>query len=179
MIQYSIKRNPRAKNLRVSVYADGTCVVSAHTLVPESVIKKFVADKSGWISEKLKQFMPFRPLIRAKDIRANYIKHKESARALVLRDLPELNRAYGFTYHTISIRNQRSRWGSCSARGNLNFNYKILFLPPHLARYLMVHELCHLGECNHSQKFWDLVSRTIPNYQDVHKELQRYRISIG
>ncbi len=109
--------------------------------------------------------------------RATYLKHKEAARELVLRRLPELNAAYGFKYGKIAIRNQKSRWGSCSSRGNLNFNYKIALLPPHLADYLMVHELCHLGEFNHSQKFWDLVGKTVPDYAKLREDLRKFRVS--
>lgn len=143
------------------------------------VIEKFVAGKSAWISDKLRSFMPFRPVVRKKNSRVEYLKHKESARQLVERRLPELNQAYNFTYKKIAIRNQKSRWGSCSAHGNLNFNYKIALLPPHLADYLMVHELCHLGEFNHSQKFWNLVARTIPEYRKVRAELHKHGMTIG
>jgi len=95
------------------------------------------------------------------------------ARALVKTKLEYFNQHYGFTYHRISIRNQRSRWGSCSKEGNLNFNYRIIFLPPALADYLIIHELCHLKEFNHSRAFWALVAQTIPHYQTVRRELKK------
>lgn len=100
-----------------------------------------------------------------------YKMHKEAARHLVTRRLAELNQVYGFKYGRISIRNQRTRWGSCSRQGNLNFHYKIALLPPHLADYVLVHELCHVRELNHSRRFWELVARTVPNFKEMRREL--------
>jgi len=105
--------------------------------------------------------------------RSKYLKHKELARALVKSRLEHFNQFHHFKYNRISIRNQRSRWGSCSKQGNLNFNYRIIFLPPLLADYLIVHELCHLKEFNHSRAFWHLVSQTIPRYLMARRELKK------
>lgn len=91
--------------------------------------------------------------------------HKERARALVHERLIHWNQFYNFTYVRVAIRNQSSRWGSCSTKRNLNFNYRIVFLAPELADYIIVHELCHLEEFNHSQDFWNLVEKTIPDFQ--------------
>lgn len=106
--------------------------------------------------------------------RAAYTKHKESARALVHRKLAEHNAHYAFTFGKVAIRNQRTRWGSCSKKGNLNFHYRITLLPDHLADYLIVHELCHLAEFNHSKKFWALVAQTIPDYKEKREALTRH-----
>ena len=95
----------------------------------------------------------------------HFEKHKRAARELAARRLAHLNRAYRFSYRRIFIRNQRSRWGSCSERRNLSFNYKIILLPPALADYILVHELCHLEEFNHSPRFWALVERAIPDHR--------------
>jgi len=105
--------------------------------------------------------------------RGTYLEHRERARALVTARLIHFNQTYGFTYGQIAIRDQRSRWGSCSSKGNLNFNYRIALLPPHLADYIIVHELCHRGEFNHSQRFWDLVARTFPDYLALRAELKK------
>lgn len=102
--------------------------------------------------------------------RAHYLAHKESARALATERVTYWNTHYGFLYNTIAIRNQQSRWGSCSIKRNLNFNYRILFLPPELVDYIVVHELCHLQEFNHASAFWQLVARTIPDYRE-HKAI--------
>lgn len=108
--------------------------------------------------------------------RSSYLKHKVAARSLVLRKIADFNAVYNFKIGRVAIRNQRSRWGSCSKLGNLNFNYKIVFLPEPLVDYLVVHELCHLGEFNHSPRFWALVGRTIPDYRARRQALKRSQI---
>ncbi len=70
------------------------------------------------------------------------------------------------------IKNHKTRWGSCSELGNLNFNYKLIFLPDAIVDYIVVHEICHLIEFNHSQDFWRLVARTIPNFRELRHELR-------
>lgn len=108
--------------------------------------------------------------------RRNYLEYKESARELVLRRVEHFNNIYNFPYGRISIRNQRTRWGSCSKKGNLNFNYKIVLIPEKLADYIIVHELCHLKEFNHSQRFWDLVAKTFPDYRKIRQDLRNPEI---
>ena len=103
--------------------------------------------------------------------RKQFLEYKEEARELARRRIEYFNQMYGFKFNTISIRNQKTRWGSCSRKGNLNFNYKIALLPARLSDYIIVHELCHLGEFNHSSKFWNLVAQTIPDYSARRKEL--------
>ena len=92
---------------------------------------------------------------------------------LALKKIEAFNKIYQFKYNRVSIRNQKTRWGSCSKSGNLNFNYKIALLPEKLVDYIIVHELCHLKEFNHSEKFWALVSITIPDYTIVRTELKQ------
>jgi len=101
----------------------------------------------------------------------HYILHKERARALVHERLSHWNQFYSHTYNRVTIRNQRSRWGSCSSKQNLNFNYRIIFLPQELVDYIIVHELCHLAEFNHSQNFWSHVARTLPDYASRRAQL--------
>jgi len=105
---------------------------------------------------------------------AAYKKHKETARELVHRKLTEHNAHYALAFGKVAIRNQRTRWGSCSKKGNLNFHYRIALLPEHLADYVIVHELCHLAEFNHSKKFWSLVAQTIPDHRARRKVLKGY-----
>ena len=125
---------------------------------------------------------------------AHYKEHKEKARALAEQKLAHYTTQYahaGYVFAVtlaedfatgkkrLSVRNQRTRWGSCSRTGNLNFNYKIALLPEPLADYIIAHELCHLGEFNHSQAFWDLVAVAIPDYRERRAELRRIERAIA
>ncbi len=104
--------------------------------------------------------------------RAHYAKHREAARALVHSRLAHYNQLYGYEFKKVFIRNTRSRWGSCSSKGNLNFNYRLALLPLALADYIVVHELCHLAEFNHSPQFWALVARAVPEHRVLRKALR-------
>lgn len=104
--------------------------------------------------------------------KAEFSQYKEKARKLVEEKIAKWNAVYNFKYNRISIKNQRTRWGSCSKKGNLNFNYKLALIPTHLAEYIVVHELCHLKEFNHSKNFWDLVTKAVPDYRECRKELK-------
>lgn len=104
---------------------------------------------------------------------AEYRQVKELARKFVHQRLTELNRHYQFSYQRIAIKNNATRWGSCSKRGNLNFHYKVHLLPAELADYVLVHELCHLKELNHSRRFWELVAQTVPQYQRQRAALKK------
>ncbi len=101
-----------------------------------------------------------------------YKKYREQARVLVHARLEHFNGYYKFTYGRVSIRNQKTRWGSCSNKGNLNFSYRILFLEPAAQDYLIIHELCHLKQFNHSKAFWDLVAEQCPDWKKYHLELR-------
>ena len=115
---------------------------------------------------------------RRTSVTKHYLEHKERARALVHERIAYWNQFYQFKFGRIAIRNQRSCWGSCSELGNLNFSYKILFLPGHLADYIIVHELCHLQEFNHSKNFWALVAKTMPKYREYRKELRSTKLAL-
>ncbi|MDB5264503.1 MAG: putative metal-dependent hydrolase [Parcubacteria group bacterium] len=149
--------------------------------MPSSKVEAFVAKHADWIEraqeriEKRKPRLPKEQLPRIRRNSKAYKEAQEQARTLVTARLIHFNKVYNFTYGTISIRNQKTRWGSCSAKGNLSFNYRIAFLPPELADYIIVHELCHTKEHNHSPRFWVEVARTIPNYLALRNQLRTYR----
>lgn len=109
---------------------------------------------------------------RASSVTKHYANHKELARKLILERLQHHNEYYDFEYNRIAIRNQRRCWGSCTSLKNLNFSYKLLFLPEHLRDYIIVHELCHLAELNHGCNFWNLVAERVPDYKECVRELR-------
>jgi predicted metal-dependent hydrolase len=102
-----------------------------------------------------------------------YLREKEAARSLVHERIAFFNVHYKFAFGRITVRNQKTRWGSCSKKGNLNFNYRLVVIPPRLADYVIVHELCHLKEFNHGKAFWKLVAEMFPDHADARAQLRK------
>lgn len=102
----------------------------------------------------------------------HYIKHKEQARMAVHARLAFFNAYYGHALRRVFIKNSKSRWGSCSSAGNLNFNYKLIFLPPEVLDYVVVHELAHLRVMDHSPRFWAEVAAVLPDYAQLRRRLR-------
>ena len=90
----------------------------------------------------------------------------------------EYSRKLGAKFNKITIRKQRTRWGSCSSNGNLNFNLLLICLPRELIRYVVWHELAHVKEKNHGRAFWELVAREFQNYREIKKKLSEYWLSV-
>jgi len=174
---YAIKYYSRSRHLRISIHEDGKVLVTAPKWASKKAINEFVLEHTYWIEEQLKVFKNKKTLDKLGQ-RALPGLHAVRARTkkLVLERLRLYNKHYKLHFNRVVIRNQRSRWGSCSAQKHLNFNYKLFFLPPELLDYVVVHELCHLQELNHSHKFWALVGETIPNYQERKKQLRGVRL---
>lgn len=100
--------------------------------------------------------------------------YRRQARGVFAERLAVCNARYGFTYGRVTIKEQKSRWGSCSRKGNLNFNWRLLLAPPPVLDYVVIHELCHLKELNHSPRFWRLVAQTCPDYATHRAWLRRH-----
>ncbi len=175
IIPYTLKRFKKSKSLKLKIRADGEVLVTAPTRLPKIIIETFVREQSDWIIEKLNHLNSL-PEPHIKTHKRDYIKYKEEARTLVLQMIEEINAHYKFAFKTIAIRDQKTRWGSCSAKKNLSFNYKIALIPKKFTEYIVAHELCHLQEMNHGPRFWKLVEETIPNYIDIQNELRKLRI---
>jgi len=95
-------------------------------------------------------------------------RYRNAARNLFQSRVAYYHSLTGGNYTSITIRDQKSRWGSCSSRGTLSFNYRLIFAPPKVLDYVVVHELCHLTHMNHSKDFWNMVEQIMPEYK-VHK----------
>ena len=172
-INYKHRTHKRTRQITLRV-RDGEVVVTTPPRIRRSFIEDFIRSKTDWITDKLRIMSGMQRL--RKESAAERRKHRVQALRIVNEKIAKLNAHYNFTYNKIAIRDQRTRWGSCSSRKNLNFNYRIVFLPDELAEYLVAHELCHLAQMNHSQAFWDLVRETIPDYQRLRAELRRVRM---
>ena len=172
-VEYILKNSKRAKRTRLAVHRGGDFVVTKPWYLSERIVESFIQQKSKWVLSKLEYFKQFKDCLILGDNKSDYLKHKDNALAFARARVDYYNQFYNFDFNKISVKNQKTRWGSCSRKGNLNFNYKILFLPEKSADYIIVHELCHLGELNHSKRFWDLVAKVMPDYSEIRKDIKR------
>jgi len=172
-VEYTLRKSKRAHKMRLAVYCDGSFVVTAPQSLDENIIERFIIEKSNWVVSKIEHFKNTPRPIFIKGTAKDYKENKLKAKALALNRIEHFNKIYNFKFDKINIKNQKTRWGSCSKKGNLNFNYRVVLIGERLADYIIVHELCHLKEFNHGKKFWNLVEKTIPDYLKIKKELKK------
>lgn len=158
-ITYRILRSNR-RTTSLQLEKDGSVLVRCPYFMPESRIRELIKEKEGWIRKKLAQ----RPA------QANPMS-REQLRALAekaVQEIPQRVTHYanqmGVTYGRITIRSQQTRWGSCSSKGNLNFNCLLMLAPEQVIDYVVVHELSHRIHMNHSAAFWKTVEAYMPDY---------------
>lgn len=163
------------KSIGLEVKADGSVLARIPRRLPDRELKKFLEEHKEWVIKKL-------------ELLEDRQKNRETSHAVPVRELmPEdiekikakfsgrvqyYSHLMGVTYGRITIRNQKTRWGSCSAKGNLNFNYQLYYLPEELLDYVIVHELAHRRHMNHSSAFWEEVGRYCPDYKECRKRLK-------
>ena len=176
-IDYTLRKSNRTKRVSLSVSHDGSVAVTIPYSLTENVAERFLQEKANWLFSRLEFFKQFEGRIIIKKTIKDYAENKEKALSLVKSKVVYFSKLYEFEYNRISVRNQKTRWGSCSKKRNINFNYKILFLTERLADYIIVHELCHTKELNHSKNFWNLVKEILPDYKKLRKEIKQ--ISLG
>jgi predicted metal-dependent hydrolase len=165
--EYQIKNSHRSSRLRITIYPEGRVMVSKPFRISLLEAEAFVRSKSNWIQRKI-ELQKSRKTIPSHGLRKVEVLEFVNSRVQVY------NQHYNFLVGKISIKDNKSLWGSASRRRNLNFNQRIASLSPEQADYIIIHELCHLQEFNHSPKFWTLVSQTIPDYKKIRKELRSY-----
>jgi predicted metal-dependent hydrolase len=172
-IEYRIRRNRKARSVRLSVSCSEGVAITAPWFVPDIIAERFVRAKAEWILRKLSELSGREAPLLSKTGKRDYERNKADALAFIRNRVEHWNRLYGFSYGKISVRNQKTRWGSCSKKGNLSFNWRLMLLPPEMADYVVVHELCHLSYFDHSVAFWGEVGRAIPNHADIRKRMRR------
>jgi len=164
-LNFRVIRSKR-KTICIQMKPDGSFIIKAPDFATDNDINELIRAKKSWIrraQEKARE--------QAGSVSENSALSMEEIQALAdkaLKVIPERVKFYaakaGVTYGRITIRNQRSRWGSCSSKGNLNFNCLLMLAPPEVLDSVVVHELCHRLEMNHSKKFYDEVIRVFPDY---------------
>ncbi|MEI6352781.1 MAG: M48 family metallopeptidase [Candidatus Nomurabacteria bacterium] len=171
-LEFSLKESVRTKRVLVTINREGEVIVTKPKRASLEMIEKFLIEKAKWIFEKSEYFKNNKTVSTITNSKKEYLENKEKALQIAKDRMEHFNKIYNFKFKNITVKNQKTRWGSCSRKGNLNFNYKIALLPEHISDYIIVHEICHLKEFNHSQRFWDLVAVTVPDYLKIRKELK-------
>src|SRR3989344_6093468 len=143
IINYTLRISRRAKHLRLAVYNGGDFIVTAPWHLSLSAIERFIVRKSKWVLDKIDHLISLPKPVKVKSSKIDYIKYKAVAKKTARDKMNYFNQFYGYKWNKISIKNQSTRWGSCSKKGNINFNYKIAVLPEKFVNYIIVHELCH------------------------------------
>ena len=159
-VPYQIIKSDR-KTIAIQIKPDGQVVVRCPKRMRIEEARRFVESKADWIEKHLAKRQP-----------QNVVKYthreieqlREQARKLIAERVKHFAPIVGVTYGQIAIRTQHTRWGSCSSKGNLNFNCLLALVPPEVLDYVVVHELCHRKELNHSARFWNEVARVMPDY---------------
>ncbi len=175
-LPYTLIRSSR-KSCSISIAADGQITVRVPLRTGDREILHLLTDRQHWIITK-------------------YLQQREKQESKPVSDLTELQRAEltkryiaaakdyfpkraayfrqftGGIYHRITIRDQKTRWGSCSARGTLSFNWRLMLAPPSVLDYVVVHELCHLTHMDHSAAFWQAVEAAYPDYRTARQWLK-------
>lgn len=168
------------KTMVLEVTREGRVIVRAPYRMPQAKIERFVREKADWIEKSLAKAAR-----REAELEETPKLTREDMERLAneaLRVIPSKVEYYaglvGVTYGRITIRNQKSRWGSCSAKGNLNFNCLLMLTPESVQDYVVVHELCHRKEMNHSARFWQEVEKVLPDYRQRRRWLKEHGTAI-
>ena len=166
-MEYTLIRSSR-KTISVQLSPTGEVVVRAPSRMAMRDIARFLEEKRDWIETHLRKLPEVQPKLTDTELGALARHAKEVVPEIVARFAPLV----GVDYGRVTIRAQRTRWGSCSARGNLNFNCLLMLTPDDVMEYVVVHELCHRKEMNHSARFWAEVERVIPSYRESRRWLK-------
>lgn len=168
-------RRSRRKTISLEITREAQIIVRAPLRMPTAAIRQFVDSKRTWIERRLAEARERqaqrqdRPCMTQEELSLLF----ERARAVLPERTAYFAAVIGVDYGRITIRRQKTRWGSCSSKGNLSFNCMLMLLPPTLQDYVVVHELCHRREMNHSARFWEEVARVLPDYKQRRAQLRQ------
>ena len=187
MVEYTLIRSKR-KTISIEISPECKVTVRAPKWASKTEIQSFVSSKEAWIDKSLLKMVARRNAIEARKKEVGVLSDGE-LRELTERARVDLGARVDFwlpkvfnketfpiggkQIGRIGIRHQKTRWGSCSRKGNLSFNCLLMLAPREVRDYVVVHELCHMIHMNHSAKFWREVERVLPNYKEPYKWLKK------
>ncbi|MES3031321.1 MAG: SprT family zinc-dependent metalloprotease [Patescibacteria group bacterium] len=176
---YTLIRS-RRRSIALTISRDATLVVRAPLFVSKGYIDRLVEKKGEWIEKKQEYFR--KRVVEKKDTRLMYLGevntidfknkketenwYKKKAREILTERIEYYSKLTGWTYRSMSINGAKTRWGSCGPRNTINFSWRLVMAPLTTVDYVIVHELAHIVEKNHSKKFWDKVREVMPDYKE-------------
>ena len=170
----------RRRTIGLEIKADGHVYARVPERIPNQYVMDFIKERQEWIVQKWFMIMERRRQEQSRPVK-DYEKDPELEKLYRKKAKMQLeNRCAYFAkrmavdYNRIAVRAAKTRWGSCSAQGNLNFHWKLVLMPPEILDYVVVHELAHRKEMNHSQRFWAEVERSLPDYKARRKWLKEF-----
>ena len=177
-IPYRIEKS-RRKTAVLSLQDDLTLLLKVPLSVSYADARQMMCEKERWILRKYTQMRNAQasaPQSGLTDVQRKALegRYRQAAREYFAARVAYYEKIIGVTHGAIAIRDQKTRWGSCSAKGNLNFNWRLMLAPPRILDYVVVHELCHRKEMNHSKAFWNAVEMVLPDYKELRKWLKQY-----
>lgn len=164
----------RRRTISLEITDDLKVRIRAPKSMSKKRIREFAAERMDWIVSHMEKMQKKQQALEAveKLSKEELSELADKAVSYIPERVAHFAALLQVTYGRITIRNQQTRWGSCSAKGNLNFNCLLMLTPPEIIDYIVVHELCHRLEMNHSKRFWEQVGRVIPNYKSCEKWLK-------
>lgn len=171
-IGYEIIRSNR-KTVTIIVRENGQTEVRIPLRYPLAHAQQLVREKENWIAAKRRQMLQNQERIRMLELPADqFAAAKQAAQSVIPKRVAYFAERMRVTYGMVRIKDQKTRWGSCSAKGNLNFNWRLVMAPEAVLDYVVVHELCHRHCMDHSQRFWQYVEQVMPDYREARKWLK-------
>jgi predicted metal-dependent hydrolase len=167
-------QSPRAKHLRITIKHDKTIRVTMPRRGNLHQAKEFLLSKIAWIQKQLRKMDQYADLREIPDLNIDL----EKAQAYLFNRLNYFCEKYNFSYSRAVFRCQKTRWGSCSGRNNINLNIKIAMLPEQLQDYVLLHELVHTKHKNHGREFWMELDRLTGDAKKLRKEMRKYRLTV-
>lgn len=167
-----LERSVRAKYISLSVRPFKGARVAVPRGVSFDKASAFVQSKADWLKSRMGRIELIEQ--EASALRKNNPIDRTEARTRLVRRLAQLAARHGFSYNRVFVRNQKTRWGSCSSANNINLNINLARLPRELMDYIILHELVHTRVKNHSPRFWEMLGRHIPDPKIIDRRLNRY-----
>lgn len=175
-IPFRIKKS-RRKTWALSIEPDLSLLMKIPFSVSYTDAERLMGTKENWILKKYRELKREKDRIPVSDLTPRQReelekRYRKAAKEYFSARVSYYERIIGVTHASIAVRDQKTRWGSCSSRGNLNFNWRLMLAPPRVLDYVVVHELCHRKEMNHSKAFWRAVETVLPDYKELRKWLK-------